>query len=78
MLVREVLAVLVEAELLSEKVTLVGLGVPLDDEKGFGKNLVVCSFWSNVLNDLSDNGWKADGRDANSERSWLCAFWFLE
>lgn len=40
MLVRDVFAELLEPAGFSEKVTLVGLGVPLEDEKGFGSSLV--------------------------------------
>lgn len=67
MLVREVLVEL-EGEI-SVKVTLVGLGFPVEDEKGLGKSLVLS--YAIVLCDLSEpfNGWKADDRDPNSERS---------
>lgn len=39
-LVRDVFAVLLEDGTFSENVSLVGLGVPLEVEKGFGSNLV--------------------------------------
>lgn len=74
-LVREVF---VELEAgISVKVTLVGLGVPLDEEKGFGNSLGL----SNSI-DLCDRsefkGWKADDRDPNEERSWFVEVVFLK
>lgn len=71
MLVREVFAELFDPGVFSEKVTLFGLGVPLEDEKGFGSSLVLVGSYSIVLNGRSEpfSGWKADDRDPKSDRS---------
>lgn len=72
MLVRDAFAGSLSPDVdISPKLTRADREMPPGDEKGLGNNLVERSFGSDGLNVLpvSFNGWKAEERDPNGERS---------